>query len=77
MTATYRQGLNLFGIIPLFRANPEMFDDVRTTHVFFQDNYEKYFKRLNVSRNEMLLLTNAFMLVDVLEGTTVLPYLDE
>jgi hypothetical protein len=77
MTATYRQGLNLFGIIPLFRANPEMFDDIRTAHIFFQDNYEKYFKRLNVSRNEMLLLTNAFMLVDVLEGTTVLPYLDE
>lgn len=77
MTAAYRQGKNLFGLLPVFYSNPEMFNNVRTLRITVQDNYSKYFERFNVSRNDMLLLTNAFMMVDILEGTNPLPYLDD
>lgn len=76
MTATYRQGLSLSGLLPSFYNDPEALEMIRTPNIFFTDNYEKLFKRYGYSRHEMMLVIPYFMRVDPLSGTDILRYIE-
>ena len=51
--------------------------DIKDTYILFQDNYPTIYKRLGISRDEMMILMPQVMRVDVLAGLDNLSYIGE
>ena len=76
MTSIARQGLSVGNILPSVYMDEEAMQMIRTPHLYFQDNYEKLFKRYGFSRKEMMLVMSYLMRVDPLVGTEILEYIE-
>lgn len=74
MASPYNHGILTGSILPLI-YNSELNDIRLTSHIYFIDFYEKYFKHFGFQRSEMLVVMPDVMRVDVLSGTTTSEYL--
>lgn len=75
MSAPYLHGIQSSAFLPSIYTNPELYYELRTAHIFFQDNYEKIYKRYGITRDEMMTVMCDLTKVDPLVGTEILPYL--
>lgn len=75
MTSACIHALQTLSITPSAYIDPPVRVELRTPHIFFVDNYELYFKRYGITRNEMMIVMPTLMTVDPLSGDTLLPYL--
>lgn len=75
MSSPYNHGIQTGSMLPSIYYDPELNKQLRTAHILFQDNYEKYFKRYGIDRSEMLVVMCDLSKVDPLGGTTIYPYL--
>ena len=75
MTSACSHALQTLSITPSAFVDKETRTELRTPHILFKDNYEKYFKRYGITRQEMMIVMPALMTVDPLSGDTLLPYL--
>ena len=51
--------------------------NLRDTNILFEDKYPKIYRRLGITRDEMMILMPQVMGVDVLSGLDQLKYVDE
>ena len=75
MTSACSHCIQTLSIMPSAFIDKEVRKELRTPHIYFKDNYEKYFKRYGITRNEMMIVMPTLMTVDPLSGDTLLPYL--
>ena len=47
MSSPYNHGIQTGSMLPSIYYDPELNKQLRTAHILFQDNYEKYFKDNN------------------------------
>lgn len=75
MASPTNHGIQTGSILPLFYNVPELIDIRLKSHMFYVDNYTKWFKHFGFTRDEMLIVMPDIMRVDVLSGTTTSEYL--
>lgn len=73
MTTPVRQSIPIGAFVPLLKRTMS----VQTSNMLLHDYYTDYFKRMGIKRDEMLIVTNAYLTTDPLVGTAILRYIDE
>lgn len=73
MTAPVYNSFLIGGMIPLLKRTVSL----EHTHLLLHDYYIETFKRLGITRDEMLAITKAYTVTDPLVGTAILRYIDE
>ena len=73
MTAPIQHSIITGAYLPLLKQQV----DLKDTYITFQDNYPTIYKRLGITRDELMVLMPQVMSVDVLAGTDNLEYIGE
>ena len=73
MTAPIQHNLCTGAYLPILKR----IVDLKDTYILFQDNYSTIYKRLGITRDEMMILMPQVMRVDVLSGLDALKYIGE
>ena len=73
MTAPIQHNICTGAYLPLLKR----IVDPKDTYILFQDNYPTIYKRLGITRDEMMILMPQVMRVDVLSGLDNLSYVGE
>ena len=73
MTAPIQHNICTGAYLPLLKR----IVDPKDTYILFQDNYPTIYKRLGITRDEMMILMPQVMRVDVLSGLDNLTYVGE
>ena len=73
MTAPIQHNICTGAYLPILKR----IVDLKDTHILFQDNYSTIYKRLGITRDEMMILMPQVMRVDVLAGLDTLKYIGE
>lgn len=76
MSSAFNHGIQSSAFLPSIYNDQEALDALRISHLYFQDNYERIFKRYGIKRTEMLHVMPDLLKVDPLVGTEILPYLE-
>lgn len=73
MTAPIQHNICTGAYLPLLKSEV----DIKETSILFHDNYPTLYKRLGLTRDEMMILMPQVMTVDVLAGLDKLKYVGE
>ena len=73
MTAPIQHNICTGAYLPLLKREV----DLKDTYILFQDNYPIIYKRLGITRDEMMVLMPQVMRVDVLSSLDNLSYVGE
>jgi hypothetical protein len=76
MSAPYLHGIQSAAILPIIYNSEPLLKELRTAHVYFQDNYEAIYKHFGITRREMMTVMPNLMKVDVLSVTEILEYVE-
>lgn len=76
MSAPYLHGIQSAALLPFIYKSTPLLKELRTAHVFYQDNYEAIYKHFGITRREMMTVMPNISKVDVLSGTEILEYVE-
>lgn len=73
MSCPIQHAIPVSGLIPLYRR----YMDYQNTNLLFHDYFVEKYKRLGITRDEMMCIMPSLMNVDVLSGCDKLIYIGE